>query len=262
MALYPYKREIRPALQESLGEHADREFEKIERAIGSVIDDALAAPDVLEPESFVRTTSSADQTLTTGVLTILDYDVTSTNNDTANYTVDTAGRITVAEAGIYDITTGVVVQASAVSAASATALGLFVNANLVAVDTAETTLAVDEQRGHSISTQIALEAGDIVDARARVTSVGGVGNGLARRLATLLGSTATQVNHLSIAKCAQSTVGPLGPAGPAGPTGPTGATGPTGPIGPTGVSASIEGGFPDRVLGGTTAISGGAPADR
>lgn len=156
----------------------------------------LTAPD----ESFVRTTSSADQTLPTGVLTILDYDSTTTNNDTANYTVGTGGRITVAIAGIYDITTGVVVQASAVSAASATALGLFVNGELVAVDTAETTLAVDEQRGHSISTQIALSAGAIVDARARVTSVGGVGNGLARRLATLLGSTATQVNHLSIAR--------------------------------------------------------------
>lgn len=156
----------------------------------------LTAPD----ESFVRTTSSADQTLATGVLTILDYDTTTTNNDTANYSVGSTGRITVATAGIYDITTGVVVQASAVSAASATALGLFVNGELVAVDTAETTLAIDEQRGHSISTQIALAAGDIVDARARVTSVGGVGNGLARRLATLLGATATQVNHLSIAR--------------------------------------------------------------
>jgi hypothetical protein len=153
-------------------------------------------------ESFVRTTSGADQTLPTGVLTILDYDTTTTNNNTANYTVGSTGRITVAEAGIYDITTGVVIEASSVSAASSTALGLFVNGEVVAIDTTETTLAVSEQRGHSISTQIALAAGDIVDARALVVSVGGVANGTARRLGTLLGQTATQVNHLSIAKCA------------------------------------------------------------
>ena len=188
--MYPYKREIRPALNESLGEHTDREFEKIERSLGS-IDSPPAA-------SFVRATSSADQPLPSGILTILDYDATTTNNDTANYTVSSTGRITVAVAGIYDITTGVVVEANAVNAASTTALGLFVNGNLVAIDTAETTLAVSEQRGHSISTQIALAAGDIVDARARVTTVGGVGNGLARRTGVLLGSNATQVNHLSI----------------------------------------------------------------
>lgn len=159
-------------------------------------------------ESFVRATSSADQTLPTGVLTILDYDTTTTNNNPVNYTVGSTGRITVNEAGIYDITTGVVVQANAGAAASTTALGLFVNGEVVAIDTAETTLAVSEQRGHSISTQIALAAGDIVDARARVDSVGGVLNGIARRTAALLGQTATQVNHLSIAKCATSPVTP------------------------------------------------------
>lgn len=152
----------------------------------------------LNKESFVRTTSSADQNLPTGVLTILDYDTTTTNNDPANYTVGSTGRITVATAGVYDITTGVVVQANAGAAASTTSLGLFINGSLVAIDTTETTLAVSEQRGHSISTQIALAAGDIVDARAVVNSVGGVLNGAARRTATLLGQNATQVNHLSI----------------------------------------------------------------
>lgn len=159
-------------------------------------------------ESFVRATSSADQTLPTGVLTILDYDTTTTNNNPVNYTVGSTGRITVNEAGIYDITTGVVVQANAGAAASTTALALFVNGEVVAIDTTETTLAVSEQRGHSLSTQIALAAGDIVDARARVDSVGGVLNGIARRTAALLGQTATQVNHLSIAKCATSPVTP------------------------------------------------------
>jgi hypothetical protein len=38
MAVYPYKREIRPALVESLGEHVDREYEKIERALRDLSD--------------------------------------------------------------------------------------------------------------------------------------------------------------------------------------------------------------------------------
>ena len=156
-------------------------------------------------EPFIRVTSGADQSLPTGVLTILDYDTTETNNATGTFSVSTDGRVTVAETGIYDISTGVVIEASAIDALSAASLGIFVNGNLIAVDTAETTLGVSQSRGQSIATQIALTAGDIVDARVRATTVSGVGNGLARRTAVLLGSTATQVNHLSIAKCASVT---------------------------------------------------------
>jgi len=36
MAAFRYRREIRPALVESLGEHVDREYEKIERSIGDL----------------------------------------------------------------------------------------------------------------------------------------------------------------------------------------------------------------------------------
>lgn len=38
---YPYKRELRPALPESLGEHTDREYEKIERAIISILEEGV-----------------------------------------------------------------------------------------------------------------------------------------------------------------------------------------------------------------------------
>lgn len=34
--IWPYRRDIRPPLIESLGEHTDREYEKIERAIASI----------------------------------------------------------------------------------------------------------------------------------------------------------------------------------------------------------------------------------
>lgn len=150
---------------------------------------------------FVRATSSADQTLPSGVLTILDYDTAETNNAPSLYSVSSTGRITVAEAGIYAISTGVVVQASAVDTLSSVSLGLFVNGAIVAVNTNETTLAVSASRGQSISTQIALSAGAVVDARVNAQAVSGAGNGAARRAALLLGQTATQVNHLSLVRC-------------------------------------------------------------
>lgn len=159
---------------------------------------------------FIRTTSSADQPLPSGQLTILDYDTTTTNNAPSVFSVSTDGRITVAVAGVYTISTGVVVEAPEVDTLSSASLGLFVNGNLVAVDTNETTLGVSASRGQSISTQIALSAGDIVDARVTATSVGGVSNGRARRLGLLLGQNATQVNHLSIVKC--TAVGPQIPS--------------------------------------------------
>lgn len=35
-SIYPYRREIRPSLDISLGEHTDREYEKIERALKDI----------------------------------------------------------------------------------------------------------------------------------------------------------------------------------------------------------------------------------
>ena len=35
---WPYRREVRPSLPESLGEHTDREYEKIERAFKGLQD--------------------------------------------------------------------------------------------------------------------------------------------------------------------------------------------------------------------------------
>lgn len=151
-------------------------------------------------EETVKTTASADQTLPSGVLTILDYDTTLTNNSTATYTVGTTGRITINTTGIYTITAGVVIEADAVTALESAFLGIFRNGDLVAISSINTTIAAGAQSGLSTSTILSLTATDIIDCRALVNSVGGVANGLARRLGTLLGANATQVNSLSITK--------------------------------------------------------------
>lgn len=154
-------------------------------------------------ESTAKTTASADQTLPSGVLTILDYDTTLINNNTSIYTVGTTGRITVNSTGIYTITAGVVIEADAVTALESAFLGIFRNGDLVAISSINTTIAAGAQSGLSTSTILSLTSGDIIDCRALVNSVGGVANGLARRLGTLLGANATQVNSLSISKSSQ-----------------------------------------------------------
>jgi hypothetical protein len=154
-------------------------------------------------ESTAKTTASADQTLPSGVLTILDYDTTVINNNTSIYTVGTTGRITVNSTGIYTITAGVVVEADAITALESAFLGIFRNGDLVAISSINTTIAAGAQSGLSTSTILSLTSGDIIDCRALVNSVGGVANGLARRLGTLLGANATQVNSLSITKSSQ-----------------------------------------------------------
>lgn len=148
----------------------------------------------------VKTTATADQTLPSGVLTILDYDSTLLNNSTNTYTVGTDGRITINTTGVYTITAGVVIEADAVTALESAFLGIFRNGDLVAISSINTTIAAGAQSGLSTSTILSLTATDIIDCRALVNSVGGVANGLARRLGTLLGANATQVNSLSITK--------------------------------------------------------------
>ena len=148
----------------------------------------------------IRTTSSADQTLVAGAFTQLDYDTTQYNQNTDVFSVSADGRITVALAGVYTITAGVTIQADALSAIANSSQAIFVNGNIVAINTNETTLEVSGSRGHSVATTIQLAANDVVDTRVFTELVSGVGNGLARRLGILLGQTATQVNHLSITR--------------------------------------------------------------
>jgi len=153
-------------------------------------------------EEAVRSTTAADQTLTDGQFTILDYDTAVFNNATSNFTIGTDGRITVNTTGIYDISAGVVVRSGLVSASQATALGIFVNGNLISIDANENPLALNSQRAHTLSTQINLTSGDIVDARAFTQSTGGgVLDFLALLLPVLFGVNATQVNHLAVVKC-------------------------------------------------------------
>lgn len=149
-------------------------------------------------ERFCRFTAGADQTVTAGVVTILDYDTVVTNNSTALYTNNGAGRITVAESGIYLVTAGVVIEA-AVGVLNSSDLAIYRNAQLVTVSQDRGSVSVGASTGLSCSTTIALTAGDIIDARAFVTS--NLGNGAIRNAtATLLGANAVQVNHLSITR--------------------------------------------------------------
>lgn len=151
-------------------------------------------------EKAARFTNIQNQTLTSGAFTILDYDDTVTNNSPTTYTNNGAGRVTVTETGIYTLTAGVAVQASLLSAVSTTALAIFRNGQAIAAETNSQTLAVGETRIHTCSTAIQLNAGDIIDARAYVLSVLGVGNILALLLPILFGQNATQINHLSLVK--------------------------------------------------------------
>jgi len=148
----------------------------------------------------IRTTAAADQTLTAGSFTQLAYTTTEYNQNTDVFSVDANGVITVAEAGVYTITAGVTIEAGAVSAVASSSQAIFVNGNIVAINTNETTLELTGSRGHSVATSIRLNASDTVDTRVFTELVSGVGNGLARRLGILLGQTATQVNHLSITR--------------------------------------------------------------
>lgn len=152
-------------------------------------------------EPAIRSTASADQTLPSGVLTILDYDSEVFNNAAPIYSLGTNGRITVNSAGVYDINAGVVIEADAVTALQSASLGIFRNGDLIAVASVDTTIAAGASSGLVCATQITLASGDIIDCRALVNSVGGTAPGLARRLGTLLGANATQVNSLSIVKC-------------------------------------------------------------
>lgn len=159
------------------------------------------------PESFVRTTTADDQTLNDGTFTILDYDTTTTNNDTANYSVSTDGRITVSNDGIYDISAGVVLRSGLITAAEVTGIGIFVNNQIVAFDSNSNILVADAQRAHTISTQINVNSGDIVDVRAFIQSAaGGTLDFLAVLLPVIFGNTATQVNNLSISKNSDGSV--------------------------------------------------------
>lgn len=147
-----------------------------------------------------RFTLPANQTLTAGTATILNYSTTSVNNSTATYTNNGSGRVTINEAGIYSITAGVVVTAQ-VGALGSVNTAIYRNAQIVAIIGDRVTLAVADSLGQSVSTIIQLAVGDIIDTRCLTSQVvNGVGNGLANATGQLLGSNAVQVNHLGITK--------------------------------------------------------------
>jgi outer membrane murein-binding lipoprotein Lpp len=153
----------------------------------------------LQPKN-IRTTSSADQTISAGVLTILDFDTTQYSTGTGDFTVSSDGRITVKNSGVYSMTCGTVVEAE-VGALDTYNISLLVNGEIVASSGSYADLAVGNSISLDTSTQFSLSADDIVDARFIVTQVvNGVGNGLIRNTRTLFGLTATQVNHLAISK--------------------------------------------------------------
>lgn len=140
----------------------------------------------------VRTTGAADQTITAGVLTILDFDTTEFN--TGGYTVDTTGRITVPSTGTYLITAGVTVEAT-ISALTSAILVITRNGAVVSSANFDHTLSSGSTSALSCSTIINLTASDIIDCRMIAT---GVGVPVVRRVPTFVGLTATQVNHLAI----------------------------------------------------------------
>lgn len=148
----------------------------------------------------IRTTTSADQEIAAGVLTVLDYDTTEYTTGTSDFTVSADSRVTVLNAGVYNLTCGTVIEAQ-VGALDQYGLALTVNGDVVAASGSYATLAVGDALPLSASTQVQLSANDIVDARIQVDqAVNGVGNGLVRRLRVLFGATATQVNHLAITR--------------------------------------------------------------
>lgn len=72
MAFYPYRREIRPSLEMSLGEHTDREYEKIERAITSIIEQMTGWGAYYHTGSSQSLAASTKVTLTNDAGTIID----------------------------------------------------------------------------------------------------------------------------------------------------------------------------------------------
>lgn len=146
----------------------------------------------------IRTSASADQTIAAGSFVILDYDTTQYATSTGGFSVSTDGRITVNRAGKYAITGGVVIEA-AVGALDSATLIITRNADAIAGQRVTTNVAVGEAFPLSSACAIELEEGDVVDCRLLVNQVvSGVGNGLARRLAVILGVNATQANYLTL----------------------------------------------------------------
>lgn len=140
----------------------------------------------------IRSTGAADQTITAGVLTILDFDTAEFN--TGGYTLAGTGRITVPATGTYLITSGVTVEAT-VSALTSAILVITRNANAIASANFDHTLSSGSTSALSCSSIINLTASDIIDCRLIAT---GVGVPVVRNVPTFVGLTATQVNHLAI----------------------------------------------------------------
>lgn len=168
--------------------------------IDDLIADVAAIEAVVAPPVNIRTTGTADQTVTPGTLTILDYDTTEYTTGTEDFTVSADGRITVLNSGVYTITAGVVVGA-ALGLLNSYNFSIAVNADIVATVGSQADLALGETVGLTTATTITLTAGDVVDARLLVgRPLLGIGNALIALLPFLFGAEAQQVNHLSITK--------------------------------------------------------------
>lgn len=163
------------------------------------IDNLQTSVAALQPKN-IRTTQQANQAINSAQLVLLDYDQTQYTTGSEDFTVSVDGRITVLNSGVYSISAGVTIQASALSAVSETALVVTRNSDIITGDTDNTTLDVNGQRIHTTATTIELDANDVIDARAFAVSALGVGTILAIILPILFGQSATQVNHLSVTK--------------------------------------------------------------
>ncbi len=140
----------------------------------------------------IRSAGSADQTLTSGVLTILDFDTADFN--TGGYTLDGTGRITIPATGTYLITAGVTVEAT-VAALTSGSLVITRNAEVLSGASFDQTLSTSSVAALSCTTIINLTAADIIDCRLVAS---GAGVPVVRRVPTFVGLTATQANHIAI----------------------------------------------------------------
>ncbi len=163
-----------------------------------VVDQGTISQDENEP--FLRSTFTQQQPLVDGQFTILDYD-TGGGTQSA-FTLGADGRITINESGVYSISAGVVVRSGLATPAQTTALGIFLNNEIIDLDLDRNVLGINETRPHTLSTQIQLNKNDVIDARAFIESTGGgVIDFLAILLPQFFGVNAQEINHISIKKC-------------------------------------------------------------
>lgn len=146
---------------------------------------------------------SADLSLpisTAGSVSVVDFDSSIFNNDTVLFSNNGSGVITCNRAGIYLVTTSVVLESPLATALTRTDIGIRKNGTaIIAATTNDATLALGNNvRSMTTSTIINLAANDTIEAV--VNLFGATATGLAVRLPSLFGTTVTQVSNISIQK--------------------------------------------------------------